>query len=292
VAAGESSLSRPARPWRAWLAAGISAAVLLMAVASAVRASPASLGPLIFVESLSARFSGLFLALGTKAPLGYAFVAGMVASVNPCGFVLLPAYLGYYLGEGHDARRPVRHALAVSGTMTASFVLLFGFAGIVAALAASALTSSLPWIGTVIGAGLILLAGVLASGRELTSSLGPRLAQRLRPATRVRGLTGYAAYGAAYALASLGCTLPVFLGVVGTSLQVHGLADAIGQFVLFGAGMGAVVVALTVATAWTGDGLIRRARTMGRQVGWVSAVLLWLAGGYIVYYWVTSIRLF
>jgi cytochrome c biogenesis protein CcdA len=292
VTARESSISRPARPWRAWVAAGISAVVLLVAVASAVRASPASLGPLIFVESVSARFSGLFLSLGTKAPLGYAFVAGMVASVNPCGFVLLPAYLGYYLGENHAAHRPTTRALAVSGTMTASFTLLFGLAGIAAALAASALTSSLPWIGMAVGAGLILLGGVLASGRELTTSLGPRMAQHLRTATRNRSLGGYAAYGAAYGLASLGCTLPVFLAVVGTSLQVHGLADAIWQFVLFGLGMGTVLAVLTIATAWTGDGLIRRARTLGRYIGWASAVLLWLAGAYIVYYWLTGIRLF
>jgi len=274
------------------VAAGVSAVVLLVAVAGALRASPTSLGPLIFVESVSARFSGLLLALGTKAPLGYAFVAGMVASVNPCGFVLLPAYLGYYLGNDYDARRPTRRALAVSGTMTASFALLFGLAGIVAALAASALTSSLPWVGTAIGVGLIVLAGVLASGREPTTSLGSRMAQHLRTATRNRGLGGYAAYGTAYGLASLGCTLPVFLAVVGTSLQLHGLADAIWQFVLFGIGMGMVLALLTIATAWTGDGLLRRARTLGRHIGWASAVLLWLAGAYVVYYWLTAIRLF
>jgi cytochrome c-type biogenesis protein len=292
VTAGTSSLSRSARPWRAWVAAGVSAVVLLVAVAGALHASPTSLGPLIFMESLSARSSGLLLSLGTKAPLGYAFVAGMVASVNPCGFVLLPAYLGYYLGDGHDARRPTRRALAVSGTMTVSFALLFGLAGIVAALAASALTSSLAWIGTAIGVGLILLAGVLASGRELTTSLGPRMAQHLRTATRNRSLRGYAAYGAAYGLASLGCTLPVFLAVVGTSLQLHGLADAIWQFVLFGIGMGTILAVLTIVTAWTGDGLIRRARALGRYIGWASAALLWLAGAYIVYYWLTAIRLF
>jgi len=274
------------------VAAGISAVVLLVAVASALRASPASLGPLIFVESVSARFSRLFLSLGTKAPLGYAFVAGMVASVNPCGFVLLPAYLGYYLGDAPGTRKLTRRALAVSGTMTASFALLFGLAGIVAALAASALTSSLPWIGTAVGVGLILLAGVLASGRDITTSLGPRMAQHLRTATRNRSLGGYAAYGTAYGLASLGCTLPVFLAVVGTSLQLHGLAAAIGQFALFGIGMGTVLAVLTIATAWTGDGLIRHARALGRYMGWASAMLLWLAGAYIVYYWLTAIRLF
>ena len=282
-------------PARAWVAAGISAAVLVLAVAGGVRSSPAALGPLIFVESLSARVSGIFLSLGTRAPLGYAFVAGMVASVNPCGFVLLPAYLAYYLGDdpggGPRSRRPMLHALAVSATVAASFALLFGLAGLLAGLAAAPLTSVLPWIGTAVGVGLILLAGILASGRELTTSFGPRMAQHLRSATRNRGLRGYAAYGTAYGLASLGCTMPVFLGVVGTSFQLHGLAAATGQFVLFGLGMGTVLAVLTVATAGFGDGLIGRARTLGRHIGWASAAILWLAGAYIVYYWLTAIRL-
>jgi cytochrome c-type biogenesis protein len=281
-------------PPRTWLAAGISAAVLTLAVAGGVRSSPAALGPLIFVESVSARISGIFLSLGTKVPLGYAFVAGMVASVNPCGFVLLPAYLGYYLGDDRDARGGrgrAGRALAVSATMTASFALLFGLAGILAGLAASALSSSLAWIGTAVGVGLILLAGMLASGRELTASVAPRMARHLRTATRNRSLGGYAAYGTAYGLASLGCTLPVFLGVVGTSLQLHGLADAVGQFVLFGIGMGTVLGLLTIATAWFGEGLLGRAQRLRRHVGWASAVSLWLAGAYIVYYWLTAIRL-
>jgi cytochrome c biogenesis protein CcdA len=291
VTTTETSLRRPAR---VWLAAGISAAVLALAVAGAVRSSPAALGPLIFVESLSARVSGVLLSLGTRAPFGYAFVAGMVASVNPCGFVLLPAYLAYYLGgdpDGHGRRRPAIRALAVSATVAASFALLFGLAGLLAGLAAAALVPVLPWLGTAVGVGLILLAGILASGRELTTSFAPRLAQHLRTATRNRGLRGYAAYGTAYGLASLGCTLPVFLGVVGTSFQLHGLADAIGQFVLFGLGMGTVLAVLTIATAGFGDGLIRRARTLGRHIGWASAAILWLAGAYIVYYWLTAIRL-
>jgi cytochrome c biogenesis protein CcdA len=53
----------------------------------------------------------------------------MIASVNPCGFVLLPTYLAYYIGDRRDAagvRQLTSRALAVSATMTASFVLLFG----------------------------------------------------------------------------------------------------------------------------------------------------------------------
>ena len=296
----ERGLTVPARaallrlPVRIWVAAGITAAILATAGAAAVVSSPAHWGPLIFAETLSARISGLLLLLGTKIPLGYAFVAGMIAAVNPCGFALLPAYLGLYLGDdrgGAGARRPLGRAVAVSATVTTSFVLLFGLFGILARLAASAVTSSLPWIGTTVGVGLILLGGVLAAGHQWDMPLGPRVASRFGAAVRIRGVSGYAAYGTAYGLASLGCALPVFLGVVGTSLQVHGAAAAVGQFMLYGIGMGAVLTIVTVATAWFGAGFARRLRSAGRYSGWATAVLLWLAGAYVVYYWLIAIRL-
>jgi cytochrome c biogenesis protein CcdA len=291
TAADRAPLRRPARTW---LAAGLSGAVLGLAVTAGLRSSALSLGPLITIETLSAHASGVLLALGAAAPLGYAFLAGMVASVNPCGFVLLPTYLTYYIGDRRDAagiRQVTGRALAVSLTMTAGFVLLFGLAGIVAASAASALASALPWLGTAVGVSLIAVGGLLASGRALDFPLAPRAAQRLRTATRNPGLGGYLAYGLAYALASLGCTLPVFLSVVGTSLRLHGLADAVWQFLLFGLGMGVIITVLTIITAWFGDGVIRRVRVIGRHIGWASAVMLWLAGAYVIYYWLTTTRL-
>jgi cytochrome c-type biogenesis protein len=279
---------------RHWLAAVLTLAVLALAVAAGLLARNVSAGPLVAVESVSARLSGALLALGTKTPFGYGFVAGIVAAVNPCGFALLPAYLGLYLGNDQRStarRRPVARAVVVSITVTVSFMLLFGLAGLVAGMAASALDSALPWIGAGVGAVLILLGGVLAAGRDFSIRLGPRAAQKLSGAVRVPGIAGYAAYGVAYGLASLGCTLPVFIGVVGTSLQLHGIAAATGQFMVFGAGMGVVLTGLTLCTALFGDGIIRRIRHVTRYVAWASAALLWLAGGYVLYYWLISLRL-
>ena len=36
--------------------------------------------------------------LAVLLPVGYAFGAGMVSAVNPCGFAMLPVYLTLYLG--------------------------------------------------------------------------------------------------------------------------------------------------------------------------------------------------
>ena len=60
-----------------------------------------------FVETLSGRSAG---GLGFLAPMGFAFAAGAAAAFNPCGFAMLPAYMGLYLGTGEtdSARVPVR----------------------------------------------------------------------------------------------------------------------------------------------------------------------------------------
>ena len=46
----------------------------------------------------------------------YAFTTGMLATVNPCGFAMLPAYLSYFLGDREPATGPThdggRHASA------------------------------------------------------------------------------------------------------------------------------------------------------------------------------------
>ena len=88
-----------------------------------------------FVEKLSGG-SGSFLGgVGLFLPLGFAFAAGMVSAVNPCGFAMLPAYLGLYLGSGDQNRpennplRQVAQALLIGLSVAAGFVVLFGLAG-------------------------------------------------------------------------------------------------------------------------------------------------------------------
>ena len=65
----------------------------------------------------------------------FAFGAGMLATVNPCGFVMLPTYLLYFLGvEGGVAsgqRASLRRALFVSAAVTAGFFLVFLTIGLV-----------------------------------------------------------------------------------------------------------------------------------------------------------------
>lgn len=245
------------------------------------------------VESASSASTMLLEALSGVLPLGYAFGAGMVAAVNPCGFALLPAYLSLFLGAGDaaPARRSllglIGRTLSVSATMTAGFVLVFGVAGLVLSVATTAIARHLPWAGLTLGILLILAGARMLSGSPIYAGFGERLAQAFGAGASQSGTRGFLAYGLTYGTGSLSCTLPVFLTVVGSTLTVDGVLPAASQFILYALGMGFVISLLTLSTTFVEFAALRKARMLVRYVHPVSAMLLLLAGAYITYYWLT-----
>ncbi|MDH2394170.1 cytochrome c biogenesis protein CcdA, partial [Streptomyces sp. HNM0663] len=145
-------------------------------------------------------------------PLALALGAGMLAAVNPCGFALLPAYLSLLvLGDDTPSRTvAVGRALAATTAMTAGFAALFAVFGLAIQPVAGQVQQHLPWFTITFGL-LIAAAGAwLLGGRQL-----PSMAPKLRRAPKVtRSLPSMALFGAAYATASLGCTIAPFLAIV------------------------------------------------------------------------------
>ena len=247
------------------------------------------------VEGLSSRSSGLLAGVGSVLPLGFAFGAGLVSAVNPCGFVLLPAYLGVFLGEedsglsiGTAGR--VGRGIVVGVTLSVGFVLLFAVIGLLIALVAAVVVDALPWLGLGVGVLLLIAGGYRLTGGGLYSALPERLAGRVSggmSGSVQPGLRGYFLFGLAYGIASLSCTLPIFLAVAGSSLATAGIAPALGRVVLYGLGMGSLILGLTVAAALFKAAAVRRLRGTMRVVGPAGTVLLFLAGSYVIYYWLT-----
>ena len=248
-----------------------------------------------FVEFLSGDSSSFLGGLGLLAPFGFAFAAGMASAVNPCGFAMLPAYLGLYLGaneKGNEDVKPVRHlgrALVVGGAVTAGFVVLFGVAGTVIGLGARSFVGGvLPWVGLGVGVVLAIAGSWLIGGGKLYTGIAARASARMGNPGQV-SLRGYFMFGLSYGTASLSCTLPIFLAVVGSTLTlaVSNLATSFGQFVLYALGMGAVIMALTIGMAFFKGVMVR---TMRQALPYIQPIGSWLmvvAGAYIVFYWLT-----
>lgn len=222
-------------------------------------------------------------------PLAYAFGAGMLASVNPCGFLMLPAYATYYVSTEDQAvstpsaaGRSLR-AAQLGLLATLGFLAVFGPLGLVIALGGHALVTVFPYASLVIGVLLIGLGlSLLLSRRRL--SLG--VAERVR-LTRSRSPRRVFLFGIAYAVASLGCTLPVFLIVVGSAVSAHGFVNAFIQFLNYALGMGVVLTVVSLGAALAQTALTRQLRRFVPYVEPVGGFLLVGTGAYLMYVWFT-----
>ncbi len=235
-------------------------------------------------------FTQWLTSLGALLPFGFAFGAGIVAAVNPCGFAMLPAYLSLYLGSQEEGfeKRPAAgrafRAVLIGGVVSLGFILLFGLAGVVVASGGNALLGAMPWVGTVIGVALVLMGLWVLAGRTFYTGAFERLAARVGDPTSV-GVRGFFLFGLAYGLASLSCTLPVFLAVMGTSFTSGSFVSGTVQFASYGLGMASVLLVLTLALAFFKKGVVSRVRSAVPYVRLLSGVLLAVAGAYIVFYW-------
>jgi cytochrome c biogenesis protein CcdA len=277
------------------LAAGTTVVVLAVAVAAGL-ASPTDGGaPVIFVSRLSSAIGDAITGAGGALWWTYAFLLGAVAAFNPCGFALLPAYLGMYLGEEGGRRSSgvasrTRRSLTIAVTVATAFTALFGAMGAVFGVASSVIVRSLPWAGLVIGILLILVGGVSLAGRSIGRGLPQRVAGALGRGANERSTRGYAVFGLAYGVASLGCTLPFFLALTGTAVASAGTGAAVVAFVLYGAGMAAALGVVTVVAGIVTFGVLGRLRRMTRFVSVMGSGLLLLAGAYVVFYWLSAGR--
>jgi len=213
-------------------------------------------------------------------PFALAAAAGMAATVNPCGFALLPAYLARFVGQDHDPGvGAVPRAFAVSAALTAGFVVVFGLFGAVISPLAASVEKYLPWVTIVIGVALVGLGVALLAGRQLTVHL-----PKLERGGRDGSLASMFLFGVSYAVASLSCTIGPFLAVTSSTFGSGDVVSGIGVFVVYALGMGVVVTALTVGVALARAGLAGRLRSALPYVSRFSGALLVVAGAYVTWY--------
>ena len=242
------------------------------------------------VLDLQGQSEGQVSSFSSLLPLGFAFAVGLVATVNPCGFVMLPAYLGLYVGtDSGDESVRLERRLARAGTVSIAvglgFIVLFGTVGLIITGVTSSIVQYFDWIGLGVGFVMGATAVYVLAGGKLYNQFAQNTGSKIGD-PRDTTLIGYFLFGVSYAVASLGCTLPLFLAVVTFSATGSFLFGA-SQFVLYALGMASLFLVLTLSVALFQSAMIRYVRKALPYVQPASAVLLLLAGAYLVFYWLT-----
>jgi cytochrome c biogenesis protein CcdA len=216
------------------------------------------------------------------APLALAFGAGMVATVNPCGFAMLPAYLAFFLGSegtGRDNQATVRRSLGVGLSVAGGFLAVFSAVGLAIYHLSASVDRWTPWATIVIGIVLVVLGIAVVRGYEPALAL-PKLE---RGGKRRTGPSMFV-FGVSYAVASISCSLPLFTSAVAGTFRRANLVSSLAVFVAYAAGMTLVLLALTVSLGMAKQGLLRWLRKALPFVTRASGVLLVVAGAYLVHY--------
>src|SRR6266516_1989373 len=111
--------------------------------------------------------------------IGFAFSAGAVAFLNPCGFAMIPTYISYFVESDYSSsqrqtttnrnlglisvRRLSKGGLA--GLLaTAAFIAIFGLTGIAISSLVIGIAKFLPWVA--------VLSGVIIIGVGLAKAFG------------------------------------------------------------------------------------------------------------------------
>lgn len=210
---------------------------------------------------------------------GLAFTAGLLGFLSPCSLPMLPSYIAYYLNlevETSRERRLLR-ALMFAFATTAGFLTVFTAVGLIPSLSIRLLPISESLLTPIIGLGLLCLGFFTA-----LSSVFDRLPQLSISPPTASGPISFYVYGVAYALASLSCSLPVFLLVVLQSAAARSPLDTLFLFVVYGLGAGIIVVPITVATSLSKDYLYRRLIMIMPYMKKLNAAVLILAGAYMI----------
>lgn len=219
--------------------------------------------------------------------LSLSFIRGLIASINPCGFVLLPTYLMYFLGvsavEGSASKAPVRRALLVGLTVSAGFFVVFLAIGAATQYWTQSLLENAKYATGVIGLIFVALGIAMLMGFKL-----PIYNMGVSRARHDRTMWSMFVYGIAYGVASLGCTLPLFMATLFQTGRRSGYLAGIANVVAYALGMALVVIALTLTLATANLGFTRWLKSKLQYVEMISGAFVLLSGLYLLwyFYWV------
>ena len=227
------------------------------------------------------------VVLAIEGNFAYSFMLGILAAVNPCGFVLLPAYLLYFLGidSANPAaqRAPIRRALLVSAAVSSGFMLVFLIIGTISRLFTQWIELNAKYAGLLIGVALVVMGLAMLAGWK-PSFITPSISGE-----RDRSLRAMFIFGIAYAVASIGCTIGFLTTAIFGSIGLNGFASGVLSIVLYGAGMGLLVSTLTVTLAVARGGLLRVLKNGLRYMDKLAAGFIVLTGMYLTWYWYVAV---
>jgi cytochrome c-type biogenesis protein len=247
--------------------------------------------------------------------IGFALSAGAIAFLNPCGFAMLPTYISYFVERNSQFQQRQQNVISSSNSngalrlisvrrlsygalvgllVTAGFIAIFGLVGVGISAAGIGIVKYFSWIA--------VLSGVIIIGIGIAKIFGKTVHINIpiprgvvfgsidsnnhcsSNGNKNSGYTNFFLFGIGYAIASLSCTLPIFLLVVFQGLSAGGIVQGSFVFLSYALGMGAVMVVVSLAVSASNQTFVIWLRKLVPKMNVITSIVLILAGSYLIYY--------
>ncbi len=218
-----------------------------------------------------------------------AFSAGLVSFVNPCGFALLPVYITYYFKNEGLEKSSLLKRLFVSlifGLMVSlGFVAIFSLIGFIVSYIGRGLLRYVGWFDLSIGILLIIIGFIYLFNLNAKVNLNKLtiIGEKLKSNKLNNRYASFFLYGIGFAIASLGCTLPIFLLVVTTAIQQTGIANGIIILLIYAAGMSFFMILFSIGVAFSKTIIEKTLKKRMPYIYKLGAVIVIIAGIYLIY---------
>ena len=227
-----------------------------------------------------------------------AFSAGLISFVNPCGFALLPVYITYYFkNEGLEKSTLLKRILAglIFGLMVSfGFVAVFSLIGIAVSYIGRTILRYVGWLDLSIGILLIIIGFIYLLNLNTKINLNSltNFGEKLKSNKLKNKYLSFFLYGVGFAIASLGCTLPIFLLVVTTAIKSSGFLNGVITFLIYAAGMSFFMILFSLGVAFSKTIIEKTLKRWMPYIYNFGAIIVILAGAYLIYNQIVLGRLF
>jgi cytochrome c-type biogenesis protein len=214
----------------------------------------------------------------------FGFVAGVGAFFAPCAFSLFPAYISYYLTAAGTGPESPRRSLALGLTCAAGSVVFFALAAVAITLLGGVASRYLVAMKPAIALAFVALGVAMITDIRLPSPAVPLGSgwRRLPPAA------GLFLYGFGYALATTGCTLPIYVSIIVLPLTSGFGGAALTTFASFAAAMAVMMIVTSLLVGLAKASVLRWLQASTVWIKRASGIVVIAAGLYLGYYYIAA----
>jgi cytochrome c biogenesis protein CcdA len=174
--------------------------------------------------------------------------------------------------------------LGLGVTVSAGFFTVFAVLGLASSFLGSVIGRYIPWTAAAVGGGLAVLGVLTLLGKAPSFALPlERASEAFTKRDSKEGFSFFYLFGIGYAVASVGCTLPIFM-IVLTQAFVSGVLNGFIHFLAYALGMTLLMLALSLVVVYAKEVIYRYLNPLLSHVNKVSALVLIGAGIYLIYY--------